>query len=65
MHQKDVAILSSSAPNNKALKCVRPNRVELQGEIEKPTIVVEMSILLSQQMTKQVPRRSPGYDRVE
>lgn len=38
--REDIAIFNMYAPNNRALKYVRPELIELQGEINKSTIIV-------------------------
>ena len=38
IHQQDVVILNIYALSNRASKCMKPNLIELQGDIDKSTI---------------------------
>lgn len=39
-HKENLTILNIYALNNRASKCVKPNLIELQGDIDKSTVTV-------------------------
>lgn len=41
--QEDIVVFNMHAPNNRVLKYVSQELIELQGEINESTIIVDMS----------------------
>lgn len=53
IHQEYIAILNIYASNNRAAKYTKQQVIKLKGEVGKSTFTLEISTLLSQQLTKQ------------
>ena len=56
LHQVDIAILHVYAPNNTAANYVKQKLIEVKGEIDKSTFMVETSTSLSHQLLERLGR---------
>lgn len=44
IHQEDITILNIYGPDNRALNYMKQNLIELQGEIEKSSVISDILI---------------------